>query len=50
MLGNNKYHVELLAASEFSDAEEYPQKYLLKGGQSAKKEGSKETMQCFGEL
>jgi peptide-methionine (S)-S-oxide reductase len=47
MLGDNKHRLELLPASEFFDAEEYHQKYLFKGGQSAKK-GSKETIQCFG--
>jgi peptide-methionine (S)-S-oxide reductase len=47
MLGDNRYRVELLAASEFYDAEEYHQQYLLKGGQSAEK-GSRETIRCFG--
>jgi peptide-methionine (S)-S-oxide reductase len=44
---NNKYHVELLAAAEFYDAEDSHQQYLLKGGQSAKK-GSQDTIRCFG--
>jgi peptide-methionine (S)-S-oxide reductase len=47
MLGDNRYRVELLAASEFYSAEEYHQQYLLKGGQSTKK-GSRETIRCFG--
>ena len=44
---NNFYQVELKKAASFYDAEEYHQKYLLKGGQSARK-GSKETIRCFG--
>ena len=43
----NKYHVELLAAAEFYDAEESHQQYLFKGGQSAKK-GCQDTIRCFG--
>lgn len=46
-INNNKYHVELLKAAEFYNAEEEHQQYLLKGGQSAKK-GCQETIRCFG--
>jgi peptide-methionine (S)-S-oxide reductase len=44
---DNPFCIELKPASTWFDAEEYHQKYLLKGGQSAKK-GSKETIRCFG--
>mmetsp|Transcript_70014 Transcript_70014/g.104181 ORF Transcript_70014/g.104181 Transcript_70014/m.104181 type:complete len:406 (-) Transcript_70014:182-1399(-) len=38
---------ELKPAEIFYDAEDYHQQYLLKGGQSAKKD-SKETIRCYG--
>lgn len=38
---------EVLPACEFYDAEEYHQRYLLKGGQSAKK-NAKENIRCYG--
>jgi peptide-methionine (S)-S-oxide reductase len=44
---NNRFGIELLMASTFYDAEEDHQKYLYKGGQSARK-GAKETIRCFG--
>jgi len=44
---NNQYQVELRMASAFYDAEPYHQQYLLKGGQSARK-NAKETIRCFG--
>ena len=44
---DNRYDIELKAAVTLYDAEEYHQKYLLKGGQSARK-GAKETIRCFG--
>lgn len=44
---NSRFGIELLPATVFYEAEEYHQKYLYKGGQSAKK-GSKETIRCFG--
>lgn len=43
----HSYCIEVKPASKWYDAEEYHQKYLLKGGQSAKK-GSKETIRCYG--
>jgi len=39
--------VELLPATKFFDAEDYHQQYLLKGGQSAKK-NAKEQIRCYG--
>ena len=47
LASDNKFQVELLAATEFFDAEENHQQYLLKGGQSARK-AAKETIRCFG--
>ena len=44
---NNKFNVEVMPATVFYDAEEYHQQYLLKGGQSARK-NAKETIRCFG--
>ena len=44
---DNHYRIELKAAAKLYDAEEYHQKYLFKGGQSARK-GAKETIRCFG--
>mmetsp|Transcript_28886 Transcript_28886/g.44409 ORF Transcript_28886/g.44409 Transcript_28886/m.44409 type:complete len:372 (-) Transcript_28886:199-1314(-) len=42
-----QFEIELLPATTFYDAEEKHQQYLLKGGQSAKKE-TKEVIKCFG--
>lgn len=44
---NNFYNVELRQAAQFYDAEEYHQQYLLKGGQSARK-NARATIRCFG--
>jgi len=46
---NDKREVmtELKAASSFYIAEEYHQQYLMKGGQSAKKD-AEETIRCYG--
>jgi peptide-methionine (S)-S-oxide reductase len=44
---DNRYRIELKAAAILYDAEEYHQKYLFKGGQSARK-GAKEAIRCFG--
>jgi len=44
---NNRFRVEVRAATTFYDAEEEHQQYLLKGGQSARK-GAKESIRCFG--
>ena len=44
---NNRFNVELRPATQFYEAEEYHQQYLLKGGQSARK-NAKETIRCFG--
>ena len=38
---------ECEAAVKFYEAEDYHQQYLLKGGQSAKK-NAKETIRCYG--
>ena len=44
---NNRFGVELLHADTFYLAEEHHQKYLYKGGQSARK-GARETIRCYG--
>lgn len=44
---DNRYRIELKAAAILHEAEEYHQKYLLKGGQSARK-GTKDKIRCFG--
>jgi peptide-methionine (S)-S-oxide reductase len=44
---NGHFGIELLHASQFWEAEETHQKYLYKGGQSARK-GTKEKIRCFG--
>ena len=38
---------EVVDATDFFDGEPYHQQYLMKGGQSAKKD-SKETIRCYG--
>ena len=43
----NFFDVELKKAAKFYEAEDYHQQYLLKGGQSARK-NAKETIRCFG--
>lgn len=43
----NKFDVEIRQATEFYEAEEHHQQYLLKGGQSARK-GCKVPIRCFG--
>lgn len=44
---NDHLRIELFKASDFWLAEEFHQKYLYKGGQSARK-GCKEKIRCFG--
>jgi len=45
--GDKEVQTELKQATTFYTGEEYHQQYLLKGGQSAKKE-STETIRCYG--
>ena len=45
--GSGKVMTEIVDAVDFFDGEEYHQQYLMKGGQSAKKE-AKETIRCYG--
>jgi len=45
--GDKEVQTELKQATTFYIAEDYHQQYLLKGGQSAKKE-STETIRCYG--
>lgn len=45
--GSGKVMTEIEDAKDFFDGEEYHQQYLMKGGQSAKKE-AKETIRCYG--
>mmetsp|Transcript_2220 Transcript_2220/g.3038 ORF Transcript_2220/g.3038 Transcript_2220/m.3038 type:complete len:350 (-) Transcript_2220:24-1073(-) len=46
-IDGSKCQTELKLASIFYDAEDYHQQYLLKGGQSAKK-NAEETIRCYG--
>ena len=45
--GSEKVMTEVVDAKDFFNGEDYHQQYLMKGGQSAKKE-AKETIRCYG--